>query len=91
MVVIAVVAFVLPTASATPTRAQNTALLRAGDLQRQVGRVTSGVVLTEPGHDAPGLIGYGPGFPMSGRSEWFATRELLRAPRRQPSPWAPSH
>ena len=71
--IIAVVALLVPTASSTPTRRQDTAVLTAGNLPRQVGRVTGSVVVADPAHDAEGLLTYGPGYPMSGDSDWYTT------------------
>jgi hypothetical protein len=72
--VLGLVAFVAPTASATPTKGQERVTIAANVLSPTTGRRTSGGdVDAEPGRDAPGLLAVWPAFPMSDRANWIGT------------------
>ena len=74
LVTLGLVAFVLPTASGTPTKSQERVTIAAGVLSPTTGRSTSGgAVDAEPGRDAPGLLAVWPAFPMSDRADWIGT------------------
>jgi hypothetical protein len=75
LAVLGLVAFVTPTASATPTKNQERVTVAADVLSPTTGRSTSGGgVEAEPGRDAPGgLLAVWPAFPMSDRADWIGT------------------
>jgi hypothetical protein len=74
LAVLGLVAFVTPTASATPTKSQERVTIAADVLSPTTGRSTSsGDVDAEPGRDAPGLLAVWPAFPMSDRANWIGT------------------
>ena len=74
LAVLGLVAFVTPTASATPTKSQERVTIAADVLSPTTGRSTSGGdVEAEPGRDAPGLLAVWPAFPMSDRADWIGT------------------
>ena len=75
LAVLGLVAFVTPTASATPTKSQERVTVAAAVLSPTTGRSTSGGdVDAEPGRDAPGgLLAVWPAFPMSDRADWIGT------------------
>lgn len=75
LAVLGLVAFVTPTASATPTKSQERVSIAADVLSPTTGRSTrGGGVEGVPGRDAPGgLLAVWPAFPMSDRADWIGT------------------
>ena len=75
-VVLALAAFVIPTASATPTFGQDIAGFRAG----HTGRLVDGGFRATPS-DAPGLLAVGPTFRMPARSDWMVAVQYVGSAR----------